>query len=66
MDTNDIVTLWVGYVNSKHGKPRSALIVDNLGKKVKYYLITSKYENKSEYIKQQYFLSKTGRKQGFI
>lgn len=53
MRTNQIYTAYVSW--GLDGKRRPVLIVEDKNKNVFYYRITSKYKNKSERIKKNYF-----------
>lgn len=53
MKTNQIYTAYVSW--GSNGKRRPVLIVENREKNVFCYKITSKYQNKSEKIKRNYF-----------
>ncbi len=53
--SNDIVSLYVGYVEERGGKSRPVLVTEANERNLSVYRITSKYENKSKYIKEQYY-----------
>lgn len=55
MKTNDLISLYVSYVETNGGKSRPVLIRKVSAQTVEAYKITSKYKNKSDYIKQQYY-----------
>ncbi|MDV7757995.1 hypothetical protein [Liquorilactobacillus mali] len=55
MRTNDLISLYVSYVETNGGKPRPVLIRKVSAQTVEAFKITSKYQNKSAYIKQQYY-----------
>lgn len=55
MKINDIVSVYVGYIEGKGGKKRPVLIRKVLSDHIEVFKITSKYANKSDYIQQQYF-----------
>lgn len=61
---NDIVSLYVGYVEGHGGKPRPVLVVNSNKKKLEIYRITTKYQTKSKYIKEQYYKIKEWEKAG--
>lgn len=54
MNKNDLVTVYVSFSNYPGGKRRPVLILKDNNDELLVYKITSKYENKSEKIKQQY------------
>lgn len=51
----DVVLTLVKYVDSDKTTYRPALVIYFDGKEVGYYKITSRYTDKSEYIKSRYF-----------
>ena len=55
MRTNDLVSLYVSFVETNGGKSRPVLIRKVSEQTVEAFKITSKYQNKSAYIKQQYY-----------
>lgn len=55
MRTNDLVSLYVSFVETNGGKSRPVLIRRVLEQTVEAFKITSQYEKKSAYIKQQYY-----------
>ncbi|EHN58634.1 hypothetical protein [Oenococcus kitaharae] len=55
MRTNDLVSLYVSFVETNGGKSRPVLIRRVSEQTVEAFKITSKYQNKSAYIKQQYY-----------
>ncbi|WEV44199.1 toxin-antitoxin system, toxin component, MazF family protein [Lactobacillus sp. ESL0684] len=55
LQVSDIVTAYITFVNGKGGKRRPALIVADTNDKFAMVSITSKYENKSDQIKKQYY-----------
>ncbi|KRM83437.1 hypothetical protein FD21_GL000249 [Liquorilactobacillus vini DSM 20605] len=55
MRTNDLISLYVSFVETNGGKPRPVLIRKVSEQTVEAFKITSKYQNKSAYIKQQYY-----------
>lgn len=55
MKTNDVVSIYVAYINGKGGKRRPVLVLEDNETNLRFYSITSKYENKSALIQQQYF-----------
>ncbi|MCT3591380.1 hypothetical protein EFS21_12595, partial [Levilactobacillus brevis] len=55
MRTNDLVSLYVSFVETNGGKSRPVLIRRVSEQKVEAFKITSQYEKKSAYIKQQYY-----------
>ncbi len=55
MRTNDLISLYVSYVETNGGKSRPVLIRKVSAQMVEAFKITSKYQNKSAYIKQQYY-----------
>lgn len=55
MKTNDILTVYVGYVEGSGGKKRPVLVTKNFADRIEVFKITSKFANKSPYIKQQYY-----------
>ncbi len=55
MRTNDLVSLYVSFVETNGGKSRPVLIRRVSEQTVETFKITSQYENKSAYIKQQYY-----------
>ncbi|UJL26268.1 hypothetical protein HZL39_14575 (plasmid) [Lactiplantibacillus plantarum] len=56
MRTNDLVSLYVSFVETNGGKSRPVLIRRVSEQTVEAFKITSQYEKKSAYIKQQYYL----------
>ena len=52
---NDILFFNVTYDDGKGSKPRPALILSEKDNIIKFYKITTKYDDKSETIKKQYF-----------
>ncbi|WP_181356996.1 hypothetical protein [Lactiplantibacillus plantarum] len=58
MRTNDLISLYVSFVETNGGKSRPVLIRKVSEQTVEAFKITSKYQNKSAYIKQQYYLIK--------
>ena len=55
MRTNDLVSLYVSFVETNSGKSRPVLICRVSEQTVEAFKITSQYEKKSAYIKQQYY-----------
>ncbi|MBW4802116.1 hypothetical protein Lcor42L_04985 [Loigolactobacillus coryniformis subsp. torquens] len=55
MRTNDLVSLYVSFVETNGGKSRPVLIRRVSEQTVEAFKITSQYEKKSAYIKQQYY-----------
>lgn len=55
MRTNDLISLYVSFVETKGGKSRPVLIRKVSELTIQAFKITSKYQNKSAYIKQQYY-----------
>ncbi|GAW73166.1 hypothetical protein C5L28_002368 [Lentilactobacillus parakefiri] len=55
MRTNDLISLYVSFVETNGGKSRPVLIRKVSEQTVEAFKITSKYRNKSAYIKQQYY-----------
>ncbi|SYW13884.1 conserved hypothetical protein [Oenococcus oeni] len=55
MKTNDLISLYVSFVETKGGKSRPVLIRQVSEQTIQAFKITSKYQNKSAYIKQQYY-----------
>lgn len=55
MRTNDLISLYVSFVETNGGKSRPVLIRKVSEQTVEAYKITSKYQNKSFYIRQQYY-----------
>ena len=55
MRTNDLVSLYVSFVETNGGKSRTVLIRRVSEQTVEAFKITSQYEKKSAYIKQQYY-----------
>mgnify|MGYP007008161349 FL=1 len=55
MRTNDLVSLYVSFVETNSGKSRPVLIRRVSEQTVEAFKITSQYEKKSAYIKQQYY-----------
>ncbi|RND43152.1 hypothetical protein FAM18110_02926 [Lacticaseibacillus paracasei] len=55
MRTNDLVSLYVSFVETNGGKSRPVLIRKVSEQTIEAFKITSKYQNKSAYIKQQYY-----------
>ncbi|HFD1725296.1 TPA: hypothetical protein QFM54_001869 [Enterococcus faecium] len=53
--SNDIISLYVAYVDGSGGKKRPVLVRQTSGNKIDVFRITSKFSNKSFFIKQQYF-----------
>lgn len=55
MKSNDITTGFVRFVEKKDGKVRPLLVIKVSGDEVLVYRITSKYQNKSDNIRRNYF-----------
>lgn len=55
MRTNDLVSLYVSFVETNGGKSRPVLIRRVSEQTVEAFKITSQYEKRSAYIKQQYY-----------
>ena len=55
MRTNDLVSLYVSFVETNGGKSRPVLIRRVSEQTFETFKITSQYEKKSAYIKQQYY-----------
>ncbi|MDF7638019.1 hypothetical protein PT285_01015 [Lactobacillus sp. ESL0791] len=55
MKTNDVITLYVGYIEGKGGKRRPVIVRKISNQGLMAFKVTTKYANKSEYIKQQYY-----------
>jgi hypothetical protein len=55
MRINDLISLYVSFVETNGGKPRPVLIRKVSEQTVEAFKITSKNQNKSAYIKQQYY-----------
>lgn len=55
MRTNDIVDIYVGFVDKKGGKYRPVLIIKLTEDTAWLLKITSKYLNKSEFIRKYYY-----------
>ncbi|USJ85487.1 hypothetical protein KSF55_12125 [Lactiplantibacillus pentosus] len=55
MRTNDLISLYVSFVETNGGKSRPVLIRKVSEQTVEAYKITSKYQDKSFYIRQQYY-----------
>ena len=55
MRTNDIVDIYVAYIDKPGGKNRPVLIIKLLNSKAWLLKITSKYKEKSENIRKHYF-----------
>ncbi len=55
MRTNDLVSLYVSFVETNGGKSRPVLIRRVSEQTVEAFKITSQYKKKSAYIKQQYY-----------
>ena len=54
MNNGDIVTLYVAFTQGRGGKRRPVFIIEREDGKVRFFPITSQYENKSESIKRKY------------
>lgn len=61
---NDIVSLYVGYVEGRGGKSRPVLVVNSNKTDLEVYRITTKYQTKSKYIKEQYYKIKDWKQSG--
>lgn len=55
MKTNDIVSLYVSFVETGSGKKRPVLVRTINDKYIQAFKITTKYHNKSLHIQRQYF-----------
>ncbi|BDR56843.1 hypothetical protein [Xylocopilactobacillus apis] len=55
MKTNDIISLYVGFIEGAGGKNRPVLVRKFTDSYIEVFKITSKYTNKSEFIKRQYY-----------
>ncbi|MFT9147145.1 MAG: hypothetical protein ABF460_08650 [Oenococcus sp.] len=55
MRTNDLISLYVSFVDTNGGKSRPVLIRQVSEQTVEAFKITSQYQYKSAYIKQQYY-----------
>ena len=64
MKTNDLISMYVSFVETKGGKARPVLIRKLSAQTIEAFKITSKYQNKSTYIKQQYYPIKDWRSAG--
>lgn len=64
METNEIYTAYVAW--STGGKRRPVLVIRDEYMQVYCYKITSKYKNKSETIKRNYYKIKDWSKSGLV
>lgn len=55
MNENDLITIYISFDNNPGGKRRPVLVLKDEMNKILSYRITSKYKNKSEKIKRQYY-----------
>ncbi|MBO0457062.1 type II toxin-antitoxin system PemK/MazF family toxin [Enterococcus hulanensis] len=55
MKSNEIVTVYVAFANGQGGKRRPILVVEDKEERVAFFSITTKYEKKSEAIKNLYY-----------
>ncbi|WP_071131726.1 hypothetical protein [Enterococcus timonensis] len=55
MKTNEIVSVFVSFAQSSSGKRRPILVIEDVDNEVQFFSITSKFEQKSNRIKKQYF-----------
>ncbi len=55
MNKNDLVTVYISFTNGSGGKRRPVLVLKDGLNELLLYKITSKYINKSERIRQQYY-----------
>lgn len=55
MKANDVAIAYVTYVEGKGGKKRPVYVIQNRNEVVSFFSITSKYQNKSDKIKELYF-----------
>jgi hypothetical protein len=55
MNKNDLVTVYISFTNGSGGKRRPVLVLKDGLNELLLYKITSKYANKSERIRQQYY-----------
>lgn len=55
MKKNDVASVYVAYEDKRGGKNRPVLIIEDNNDSVTFYKITSKYGNKSNAIKRNYF-----------
>ena len=62
--SNDVVSIFVTFVDSNKGKTRPALVVKTDETTLTILRITSKYENKSNTIKKQYYPIKEWQQAG--
>lgn len=51
----DLVTIFVSFIAGQNGKRRPILVIRNTEKQLRFFSITSKYEQKSPRIKLQYY-----------
>lgn len=54
MNRGDLATVFVAYTNSKNGKRRPIFVIQDQEKVISFFSITTKYENKSEAIRNHY------------
>lgn len=54
MNRSDIATVYVAFSSSAKGKRRPVYIIQEIDQTIHFFSITSKYQTKSEQIKQQY------------
>lgn len=52
---NNIATAYVQFIQRPGGKRRPVFVIRETGEKLFFFDITTKYQNKSEFIKQWYF-----------
>lgn len=55
IESNEVVGIYVTFLNKKGGKRRPILILKYGNEKIEFFPIMSKYSNKSVKIKQQYY-----------
>lgn len=62
--SNDIVSIYVGFVEGKGGKVRPVLAIEHKNNLLTFYRLTTQYKNKSSYIKEQYYQIKDWQQSG--
>ncbi|WP_334333464.1 toxin-antitoxin system, toxin component, MazF family protein [Companilactobacillus sp. HBUAS59544] len=64
--SDDILILYVSFINSIGGKKRPVLVLGSDKTSLSFFSLTSRYENKSERIKKQYYKIKNWKTAGLV
>lgn len=64
--SDDILILYVSFVDSNGGKKRPVLVVETSDDAFTFFSLTTKYDKKSDKIKKQYYKIKKWKKAGLL